>query len=358
MVPRSCQHDRMATDGTDRGVLVPSAAAVAAAPGRFVDHVARLSTVGVGGLPHRDEEAAAAFSVRAFDVLTLPSLPRRSPAEAPVAQALVGAPGITMGQYGAVSIDVSRLDPEAEVRTELRRDEFTGFRACLEHAAAAGHSGPVKWQFVGPISVGVTLRRAGVPAEVAFALAARLVRCHLRALVGQVRDALPSSTQLVVLDEPLLDDVMTRDFPIAPDEAVDLLSSSMAAVCGRATVGVHTCGSVDLSTLIAAGPDVLSIPVRASLPASSGYIDRFLANGGWIVWGAVPTEGPIASVPARSARSLRDLWSELAGRGCDAERLRAQALVSPQCGLGGLSSSVAENVCSTTAGVARALLAG
>lgn len=333
----------------------PSGAVVA--PRRFVDEVETLSTVGVGGLPHRAADAAAEFSIAAFDVLTLPSLPRRSPAEAPVAQALAGTPGITMGQYGAVSIDVDRLDPDAEVRTELWRDEFTGLRACLELAAARGHAGPVKWQFAGPISVGVTLHRAGVPSAIAFALATRIVRSHLVALAGHVRSALPSAAQLVVLDEPLLDDVLARDFPIAPDEAVDLLSSAMAAVGGSATVGLHTCGAVDVRTLIAAGPDVLSVPVRPSVAAASGYVDRFLDGGGWIVWGVLPTDGPIGTGPHRSIRRIGDLWRELSGRGCDTDRLRAQALVSPQCGLGGLSASVAERVCDATTSVARALAA-
>ncbi len=211
------------------------------------------------------QAAAAEFRVETFDVLTLPSLPRRSPAEAPVAQALVGAPGVTLGQYGTVAIDLARLDPAAEVRTELWRDAFGGFRACLEVASERGHAGPVKWQFVGPISVGLTLVRAGASSDVAFPMAVRLVRSHLTSLVGAIADTLPGSPQLVVLDEPFLDDLMTHDFPIAPDEAIDLLSSAMAAVEASATVGVHTCGDVDLATLIASGPKVLSLPARPSL---------------------------------------------------------------------------------------------
>ena len=325
--------------------------------GTFLDAVAPGSTLGIGCLPQRDAGAAARFSVDAFDVRTLPSLPRRSPAEAPIAQALVGAPGVTLGQYGTVAIDLDRLDPAATMRTELWRDAFGGFRACLEVAGREGYVGPVKWQFVGPISVGLSLRRAGASSDVAFRTAVRLVRSHLSSLVGAIADQLPGSPQLVVLDEPFLDDLMTHDFPIAPDEAIDLLSSAMAAVETHATVGVHTCGDVDLATLIASGPKVLSLPARPKLVDYAGYVERFLRDDGWIVWGAVPTEGPIGATATRTAARLRSLWSELIERGCDPVRLRQQSLISPQCGLGGHTTSVAERVCSTATDVARAMQA-
>jgi hypothetical protein len=323
----------------------------------FLDVVEPAATVGVGSLPHRDTVAAAEFSVDAFDVMTMPSLPRRSPAESPIAQALVGAPGVTLGQYGTVAIDVAGLDPSAAVHTELWRDSFAGLRAALELAAERGLSGAVKWQFVGPISVGLALTRAGATSNVAFPMAARLVRSHLRFLTESVAKALPDSPQLVVLDEPFLDDLMTHDFPIAPDEAIDLLSSAMAAVEPRVTVGVHTCGEVDLAPLLASGPKVLSLPARSPLVGYAGYVEQFLRADGWIIWGAVPTEGPIGGGAGRATGRLRALWRDLVERGCDPERLRRQCLISPQCGLGGHTTAVAERVCSTTTQVSRAVQA-
>lgn len=317
--------------------------------------IAPLATYGVGSLPHRDADIAAAFSIDAFDVLTLPSLPRRSPAEATIAQVLVGTPGVTLGQYGALAVDVRRLDPDATIDTDLRRDNFAGFRTALELAAEQEHAVPVKWQIVGPISVGQALRRAGASPEIAFRTAARVVQSHLRALHEAVSAALPRSAQLVVIDEPFLDDMMTSDFPIAPDEAIDLLSSAMAVVEQSASVGVHCCGEVDVATLIAAGPQLLSFPVSDAVLPYTGYLDRFVRDGGWIAWGAVATEGPIAASSSRATRRLSALWDELAGRGCDVVALRAQSLLTPQCGLGGHSTAVAGAVCDATRDVSTAL---
>lgn len=323
---------------------------------RALGVIAPFATHGVGSLPHRDADAAAAFSIDAFDVVTLPSLPRRSPSEATIAQVLVGTPGVALGQYGALAVDLSRLDPDAPVDTDVRRDNFSGFRTTLELASARSHTGPVKWQLVGPISVGQALRRAGARPDVAFRTAAHVVESHLRALHDAVAAALPQSPQLVVIDEPFLDDVMASDFPIAPDEAIDLLSSAMAVVEHSASVGVHSCGDIDVATLIAAGPRLLSFPVSDAVLPYAGYLDRFVRDGGWIAWGVIATEGPIAVSSQRATRRLSKLWDELADRGCDIAALRAHSLVTPQCGLGGHSTTVAEAVCSAAREVSAAML--
>lgn len=325
-------------------------------PSRSVlDVVEPAATTGIGALPHRNAIQAAEFSFEAYELPAVPSLPRRSPAESPIAQALAGVPGVSPGQYGAIGVDVDRLDPDADVRTDLAQDHFGGFRAFLDVACARGYTGPVKWQFVGPISVGIALRRAGASPDLAFDVALSAVSSHLRALSDEIARALPGSPQLVLLDEPFIDGMMSREFPIAPDRAVDVLSSAMAALEPRATVGVHSCAEADIATLLEAGPQVLSLPVSSSIVPLVGYVERFLQHGGWIAWGAVATEGPIGVTSTRSWHQLSTVWCELVQHGCDAERLRSQAILTPQCGLSAHSTNVAERVCHSLRDVSRSV---
>ncbi|MET0579350.1 MAG: hypothetical protein ABW122_11885, partial [Ilumatobacteraceae bacterium] len=261
-----------------------------------------------------------------------------------VAQAIVGIQGISVGQYGSIAVDVDRIDPDAPVATDLGNDAYAGIHAFLEVAVARGYEGPVKWQFVGPVTLGAALTRAGVPADIAFRVAVAAVRAHVATVAGAVAHALPASPQTVWLDEPWFGELMHPGFPIAPDPAIDMLSGAMAVVERFATVGVHCCADVDIASLLAAGPQVLAVPARPQLAAVAGYLVRFLDRGGRIAWGVVATDGPILTTGDRSWRQLSDLWCDLVARGADPIQLRQCSLVTPHCGLGLHTPVVADRV--------------
>lgn len=311
------------------------------------------STTAIGSLPHRDPEAAAACALDASTLVCIPSLPRRSPAESMVAQAVSSLPGVTLGQYGSVAIDVCRLDPEAVADVNLRGESFCGLRAFLDLAAARGHSEPVKWQFIGPVTLGMSLLRAGAPEAVAFRLAVGAVRAHLAVIAAEVARRLPSSGQVVVLDEPCVGPSMSPEFPIPPEEAVDLMSEAMAVLEGVAVVGLHCCARADIASLLASGPRLLSIPVSSAVVEAAGYVHDFVERGGIVAWGAVATDGPVLNRPERSWRALRSTWQALGDRGGDVELIRARSLITPQCGLGMHSMAAAQRVLELTAEVGR-----
>jgi hypothetical protein len=100
---------------------------------------------GIGGLPHRDASEAAAFVLQKMELPAIPTLPRRSPAEGSMAQAMVGMQGITVGQYGSIAVDANLIDPLAPIVTDLEHDAFLGFRTFLDMARSV--SG---WRSCGP----------------------------------------------------------------------------------------------------------------------------------------------------------------------------------------------------------------
>ena len=188
----------------------------------------------------------------------------------------------------------------------------------------------------------------------AFDVALRVVSAHLRALTAAVTAALPEAPQLVVLDEPLADALMSRDFPIAPDAAIDLLSAAMAVLEPVATVGVHAAATPTSPRSSHPAPRCSRCRRAVARPAR-GLPRPVPRNGGWIAWGAVATEGPIGVTSTRSWRQLSTVWCELVQRGCDPEMLRAQSLLTPECGLGTHSPAVAERVCRSLRDVSRSL---
>ncbi len=288
---------------------------------------------GVGSLPHRDARAAADFALELLPELpAIPSLPRRSPAERILPHGLVGVRGVLIDADGEVRLDVDRLDPQAGVALDLDHDAFGGLRAFL--AAAAGRQAPVKWQVVGPVTMGLALVRRGAPAALAFDVASRTVREHLRTVRQWVAEALPGCPQVVVIDEPGFSGAMEPGFPTPPESAIDLVSGALAAIEQHAMMGVHCCAEGDWAAIAATGPTVLSLPAGSALIEAAGLLSAFLEGGGWIAWGAVPTDRPVGTSSERYWRDLSNLWGALAQQGCAAARLRQQSMVTPACGLG------------------------
>ena len=298
-----------------------------------VDLPAGTST-GVGSLPHHDAQAAARLALEATSLPCVPSLPRRSPAEGMIAQAVLGIEGVTIDQHANLTLDVALLDPVSPVTTDMDHDAFVGFCAFVDEARRRQYRGPVKWQVTGPLTLGLALERAGAPAELAFEVAVRAVQQRVSYVLGHMSRALPDSPQVVFLDEPGLVALHQSQFPLAPDVAIDLLSAALAVVEPRAVAGVHCCGDVDLASLLAAGPEVVSVPVSSSVVDAAGYLASFLDRGGVVAWGVVATDGPVPHTAERPWRLLSDLWCALVNAGCDPVSLRTNSMVTPVCGMG------------------------
>lgn len=307
---------------------------------------------GIGSLPHRDPVAAAEFVLELLpDLPAVPTLPRRSAHEGMIPQTLVGVRGVRVHDDGTIEVDAHRVDPAAKIVPDLDHDAYAGLRAFLD--VAKGRQGPVKWQLVGPITLGIELMRRGVVVSAAFDVAVRAVRVYGRAINRAVAEALPNAPQVAFIDEPGLSTILCPGFPLPADTAIDIVSGALAVLEPAVTAGLHCCGRGDWAAVLAAGPAVLSLPVRADVATAAGYLARFLDGGGWIAWGAVPSGGPVGDSADRYWRDLSDLWCELAQGGCDLGRLRRQALVTPACGLAAHDEAQAARTLALVADVAR-----
>jgi methionine synthase II (cobalamin-independent) len=277
-----------------------------------------------------------------------PSLPRRSPNEGMLAQAAWGVPGVTIGPDGTLFVDLDRLDPTAPVGDlDLGGDAFVTLRAFL--AAVTDRQDPIKLQLTGPITLGLALHNAGAPAELAFTAAASAVDQRVASLRPLV-----AAPAVLLLDEPGLTGAPHPGFPITLSRAVDVLGRALAGVRDWAVAGVHCCGRADWDAVIAAGPEVLSLTIDAAAEMRPGLLQRHLDDGGWVAWGAVPTDGPIPDA-ARLYRMLAQRWHDAAAAGCDMDQIAAQSLVTPACGLANHGERQAEQVLRLAAEIAAGL---
>lgn len=288
---------------------------------------------GIGSLPHRDADDAAAFAFRHMPALpAAPQLPRRSALEGMLAQAVRGIEGVGVAADGSLVVETDELSVSCAAPV-IDGSSHGGLLAFL--AAANGRDDPVKFQLTGPVTLGLALVDAGAPPETAFMLAGESTRSMATALLRLVRRRLPRALAVVFLDEPGLVALGRGPAPVSREAATDLLSSTLAALDAEAVTGVHCCGPADWRIAVDAGADILSLPVdpaQAIDPSvAAGHLDR----GGWLAWGAVPTTGPVGGDVDRHWRRLEAAWSGVVAGGADPGRLRAASLVTPACGLAG-----------------------
>lgn len=213
---------------------------------------------------------------------------------------------------------------------DLDAEAWGGFLTFLE-AARPFDVPRVKVQCAGPLTLGIALTRLGFDPRDAFAFAGEGIGMCIEAVEDAVDSLLPGTDVVFFLDEPGLVAWTDAEGPIARDDAIDLLSGSLATITGLA--GVHVCGPGDRLLALDAGPDILAIEARPDVLDDAARLGRFLDDDGWIAWGAVPTDRPIGDAADGLWRELVGSWCACTRSGFDPARVRRQAIITPACGL-------------------------
>ena len=284
---------------------------------------------GIGSVPFTDAREAAELVLHVHP--DLPAIPQLAvPREGVVAQWADALPEVTVAPDGSLVVDVDRVGEPLDV--SFTSTAHAGILGFLDAATVADHPiQRVKAQVVGPLTLGTALVKAGLGPAVAFERALETVETWLGALEQLLTARLRGARPLIFLDEPALVLWRRDEAPIEREDAIDVLSSALAAC--TAETGVHICGDGDIRLAFEAGPTVLGLPVTDALIDDVGSIVRHIDAGGWIAWGAVPTDRPIGESPDPLWRQLVGTWCELTRRGCEPLRLRSQAIITPACGL-------------------------
>jgi hypothetical protein len=292
---------------------------------------------GIGSLPYVDPHVAASATIRLHPRLpAAPQLP--NPREGVIAQWATALPEVSVARDGTLSIDLARAaDPIVAAFDQVAH---AGLLAFVDAAAGDPEIRRVKLQVVGPLTLAVALVQGGMPTSRAVARASTAVRAWIDVLEAKLAERLPGVGRVIFLDEPSL--VLWRHdrAPIERDEAVDVLSGSLAAI--RGISGVHVCGDGDVRVAFEAGPTVLGAPVSPALLHDADVFVRHLDADGWVAWGAVPTDRPIGESSDAPWRDLVSVWCEFTRRGCDPVRLRTHAIITPACGLASFGPTQAE----------------
>jgi hypothetical protein len=245
----------------------------------------------VGPLPCDDPVEAARMALRAQPSFPCsPSL--GTTAGSLLAQAVEDLDAVQVLPPGLLRAGAALVDGDPSHVDELPAVGLVGDSYAAFHEFVARLSDPpdvgVRVSLLGPVTLALGLRAAGVPTVRAVRIAQHVVARRAEAMLGAVRSVMPGGVVLVCASEPGLVGAVHPTFPLTPAEVLSLLTPYVDAVdghpdAGELLIGVHVPGRTDWETVIASGVSVISAPVDRDLAGWSGVLGDFLDRGGRLV---------------------------------------------------------------------------
>jgi len=155
---------------------------------------------------------------------------------------------------------------------------------------------------------------------------------------------------ILFLDEPYLSGFGSAFSPVSREEVIGHLQRVFQFLRERTEVilGIHCCGNTDWAMLLESGPDIINFDAYEYPDYFLLYKDailEFLAQGGTIAWGIVPTSSfNDAETAERLYEKLMVGLEKIIKWGINEETLFAQSLLTPACGMGTLRPEYASKV--------------
>jgi len=170
---------------------------------------------------------------------------------------------------------------------------------------------------------------------------------------------------IIFLDEPALAGFGSSEYiGISKEETVGALEEVIDAVHDAGGIaGVHVCANTDWSIILESNADIVNFDAWSYFDRFILYADQiktFMASGGILAWGIVPTLRP-EDIETQTAASLAANWKEKAGQieklGFDRAAILSASLITPSCGTGSLSVEHSRRVLELTNHVSKIIRA-
>jgi methionine synthase II (cobalamin-independent) len=209
----------------------------------------------------------------------------------------------------------------------------------------------VKGQIIGPVTFGTSLCDRNDKAifydhqlrDASVRLLALRARWQVRRLSALGRPV------LLFIDDPAVTGFGSSIYiGLSREDICQALGAMIDAVhVEGGLAGVHVCANTDWTLILESAADILSFDAYAYFDPFVIYRDairRFADRGGLVAWGLVPTLSP-EDLERETTDSLFAQWrsksDQVVRLGIDRQRLIAQSLITPACGMGTLGVKLA-----------------
>lgn len=301
----------------------------------------KLLTTAMAVMPHTDPDAALDLAL-SLDIPFWPQLPNFSYYEDMYVQAAENFPGIVLDtEQRKLGFSMDKFI--AELEETMAHYEDPPYFDVSEAYSSVYHKflamdlsarPAIRGQLEGPISFGFNvLDQNGRPIlfddsvrSFMFEFMAKRINVQL----GRLKAMNPNAFMFV--DEPGLQYLFSSMAGYNETQAKDELDAFFSMV--DRPCGIHLCGNPDWDFLLGLNLDIVSMDIYTNAEVFSAYapsVKRFLARGGTIVWGIVPTgfeafgKEDLNSLAAQ----METVWSVLGSRGVDIPQMLNSSLISP-----------------------------
>ncbi|MDH4163202.1 MAG: methionine synthase [Nitrospirota bacterium] len=323
---------------------------------------------GIGSLPVVDPDQAASLSLRYLSEAPIwPQLPKRDFREHMDGQYSESLPGIIVDEgKKRFSFDSSRdLTPELERFFQHYLDKDDSFFAISETYAAgffgflrqlAKNGLPkgarfLKGHITGPLTAGISFKdetgKDIIHNELLFDAVVKGLAMKAAWQISQLKGfGLPV---IIFLDEPAMESLGSAFSAASPEMVAEKLNEIIDVIHERGGIaGIHCCGNADWPMIFNTKVDIVNFDAfgyRDKVFLYPEDIKRFIARGGALAWGIVPTGAFTGNETADQLISILDeSMHRLQNAGIDRAALLRQSLMTPSCGMGSLTPDQSEAI--------------
>ncbi len=308
----------------------------------------------IGTVPFKDAAQACTQVLRYLkDIPAWPQLPRRAFAENMYVQFSQGFPGITVKE-DKIFVDRSRdLFPELEkLYAAYLENDITQFPITKDYAAGLYQFlnnvdlpvRAVKGHMTGPVSFGMTVTdndgHAIAYDETLADASAKLLKLKAAWMENELKQV--NKNTIIFVDEPYLHSIGSAFFALSNEKVVSLIQEVFSGIQG--VKGIHCCGQSDWAIVLSTGLDILNLDAYSYGPSLALYpreVRNFLSKGKAIAWGIIPNDEAILKKESAASlvERLEETMAPLTRKGVEIpfKQLVKQSLVTPSCGMAGLS---------------------
>lgn len=310
-----------------------------------------FATTLIGSLPYSNASVALNKILDGrISCPSWPQLPSMGYSESMYVQTGEHLPGIRIDDEGKkISVDLSDYDP-TEAYMAILSDDIDFFGHSTEH-----HSGlyelmgrdvsrfkAVKGQVTGPISEGLQILDSdGRPAIYDESYSEIIRKTVNMAAKWQVRELSKINDNIIMFfDEPSLTLLGSPFASVSPENAVTWINEAMDVPgCRKA---IHCCGNTDWAMVMSTDADILSFDAYTyghTLAMFPDELNKFLEKGGALSWGIVPSSDDGIEIETSDSivRIFESNIDLMVSKGIDRDAIARASLITPQCGLGGVS---------------------